>query len=68
MPVLELSIVGMSCGGCSSRIKRVLEARPDVRSADIDHERGQCLIEMVEDGDTNAIVQAVNDAGFSCTT
>lgn len=68
MPVLELSIVGMSCGGCSSRIKRVLEARPDVRSADIDHERGQGLIEMVEDGDMNAIVQAVNDAGFSCTT
>ena len=68
MPVLELSIVGMSCGGCSSRIKRVLEARPYVRSADIDHERGQGLIEMVKDGDTNAIVQAVNDAGFSCTT
>ena len=68
MPVLELSIVGMSCGGCSSRIKRVLEARPDVRSADIDHDLGRGLVEMVEDGDTNAIVQAVNAAGFSCTT
>ena len=68
MPVVELRIVGMSCEGCSSRIKRVLEARPDVRSANIDHDRGHGLIEMVESGDANAIVQAVNDTGFSCTT
>ena len=67
MPLLELSIAGMSCEGCSSRIKRMLEARPDVRSANIDHDRGHGLIEMVESGDTNAIVQAVNDTGFSCT-
>jgi len=67
MPLLELTIVGMTCGGCSSRVKRVLEARPDVQSADIDHDRGHGLVELVEGGDTNAIVQAVNAAGFSCS-
>lgn len=68
MPVVELRILGMTCGSCSSRVKRVLEARPDVRSAHIDHDLGRGLVDVVDAGDTDAIVQAVNDTGFSCTT
>ena len=67
MPMLGLTIGGMTCGCCSGRVKRVLESRPDVRSAHIDHDLGRGLVDVVDGGDTNAIVQAVNAAGFSCS-
>ena len=66
--MLGLNISGMTCGCCSGRVKQVLEARPDVRAVHIDYRLGRGLVDVVEGGDTNAILQAVNATGFSCTT
>ncbi|DAC10820.1 MAG TPA: heavy-metal-associated domain-containing protein [Candidatus Poseidoniaceae archaeon] len=67
MPTLGLTIVGMTCGCCSGRVKRVLEARQDVRSALIDHDVGRGLVEVAVGTDPNAIVQTVTAAGFTCS-
>ena len=35
-----MKVEGMHCGGCSGRLKRTLEALPEVESAEASHETG----------------------------
>ena len=37
MKTLNLTVDGMMCGGCSARLRRVLEALPQVESCKADH-------------------------------
>jgi copper chaperone CopZ len=56
----------MTCGGCSSRLKRVLEQADGVTSADITLETRQAVIHF-DPARVNAAVlkTLVEDAGFS---
>ncbi len=38
MDTMTLKISGMTCGGCSSSVKKLLEAEDGVSKADVSHE------------------------------
>jgi len=65
MNEIQLSVTGMTCGGCVSSVQRVLTALPGVQSAEVTLTPGQARV--VYDSarvDRAALVQAVVDAGF----
>ncbi len=41
-----MKIEGMMCGHCSARVKKVLEALPEVDSADVDHETDSAVVTL----------------------
>jgi copper chaperone len=46
METIKLNVNGMSCGGCSSRLRKVLEKQDGVASASASHEDNTCVIEF----------------------
>ena len=65
--VHNLTIIGMTCGGCSGRVTRVLEATPGVISATISHEKNSGVITTTSQLSTENIVDIVNDTGFNAS-
>ncbi len=63
----QLSITGMTCGGCSGRVTRVLEATPGVISATISHETDSGTVVTTEALSTQDIVDIVAGTGFGVT-
>ena len=64
MKTLNLTVDGMMCGGCSARLTRVLEALPQVVSCKADHVTKAVELVLKEDLPLEAIVKAVEAAGF----
>lgn len=62
--VHKLSIYGMTCGGCTSRVKRVLEANPDVLDVKLSHEQDSGVITTTDKLTTNNVIVMVNSTGF----
>jgi len=65
MNTIQLSVTGMTCGGCVNSVKNVLTALAGVQSADVTLNPGQALV--VYDPARiapAALVQAILDAGF----
>ena len=65
MDVIHLSIEGMTCGGCSSRLTRVLTANPHITNADISHELNSGVITTSGHLDVNDIIEIISGAGFT---
>ena len=42
--VHKLTILGMTCGGCSSRLKQVLEANPEILDVKVSFEKDSGVI------------------------
>jgi copper chaperone len=65
MNEIQLSVTGMTCGGCVASVQRVLTALPGVQSAEVTLTPGQARV-VVDPArvDRAALVQAVVDAGF----
>jgi len=66
MPHIELTINGMTCTGCSSRLQRVLEQTDGIRAASVALETKQASIDYdpAKIG-LDAIRSVITDAGFS---
>ena len=64
MKTLHLTVDGMMCGGCSARLQRVLEALPQVASCKADYVTKAVELVLKEDLPLEAIVKAVEAAGF----
>ena len=64
MDVFRLAIEGMTCGGCSSRLTRVLIANQHITSAEISHELNSGVITTSGHLDVNEIIEIINSAGF----
>ena len=62
--VHKLAIFGMTCGGCSGRVKQVLEANPDVLIAVVSHENDSGVITTTENLTADNVIMMVNSAGF----
>ena len=60
---IDLEIGGMICGGCVRSVRRVVEAVPGVKAANVDLEKAQARIEG-EALDAATLIAAVEDAGF----
>jgi copper chaperone CopZ len=58
----ELTVTGMSCGGCEQAVEDALESVDGVTDATADRESDTATVEG--DADTAALVRAVEDAGY----
>lgn len=66
MKNIELNVDGMHCGGCSSRINRVLGNLDGVKSADANFENGIVKVSYDEGiVGLKEIKESIVDAGFS---
>lgn len=66
MSNIELKVDGMKCGGCSGRLKRVLEGTDGVKSTEIVLETKQVTVDYdAANIDVNAIKGVIEDAGFT---
>jgi copper chaperone CopZ len=59
-----LTITGMTCGGCSGRVTRVLEATEGVVSATISHETDSGVVVTTDALTTQEVVDIVASTGF----
>ena len=62
---LKIEIGGMTCGGCSGRVKSVLELNLNVESAEISHENNEGTV--VTNGQISAeeVVKIIEQTGFT---
>lgn len=69
MNTIQLSVTGMTCGGCVNSVKNVLAALPGVQSADVTLNPGQANVVYDPARIAPAVlVQAIIDAGFGVTS
>lgn len=61
-----LKIDGMHCSGCTSAVRRVLEANSSVTSVSVDLASGQAVVEASAGVDASSLAAAVEEAGYDC--
>lgn len=61
-----ITVEGMSCEGCEQTVEEALQDATGVTSVSVDHESGTATING--DADTQALVDAINDAGYEAST
>lgn len=61
----ELTVTGMSCGGCEQSVEEALEGVDGVESAEADEASDSVTVEG--DADVDDLVAAVEDAGFEAS-
>ena len=54
----------MMCTHCSGRVKTVLEALPEVESAEVSHESGTAVIKLCGDITAEALAKVVEAEGY----
>ena len=54
-----LKIEGMMCGHCEARVKKALEALPQVESAQVSHETGTAAVTLNDSLEDSALKEAV---------
>lgn len=63
----KMKVEGMHCGGCSARLKRMLEALPEVESAAADHEAGTAEAVLNAALPDDKIKAVIENGGFTVT-
>jgi len=61
----ELTVTGMSCGHCEETVEDALDAVDGVTDATPDNEADRVIVEG--DADPDALVAAVEDAGYDAS-
>ena len=59
-----MKIQGMMCGHCESRVKKCLEAIPQVEMADVSHEKDQAVVTLSEAVDDDVLRKAVEEQDY----
>ena len=60
----KMTIEGMMCGHCSARVKKVLEALPQVEEAVVSHEDGTAIVTLTEEVADDVLRKAVEDQDY----
>ncbi len=60
----KMTIEGMMCGHCSARVKKVLEALPQVEEANVSHEEGTAVVTLAEEVAYDVLRKAVEDQDY----
>ena len=56
-----MKITGMMCGHCEARVKKVLEALPEVNEAIVSHEKDEAIVKLnaeISDSKLKEIIEA----------
>lgn len=61
--MLKLRVTEMTCGGCENKVRQALAKVPGVEKLEID--RGQKLVGVSGSASPDAVIQAIEGAGFS---
>ncbi len=64
MKGLKIAIRGMHCGGCASRLGRVIGRQVGVESVDVDFMGGTASLKLNGDIDLAQLEAAIETAGF----
>jgi Cu2+-exporting ATPase len=59
-----LKIEGMMCSHCEARVKKALEALPQVESAEVSHEAGTAVVTLTGPVDNDAMKKAVEEQDY----
>ena len=59
-----MKIEGMMCGHCEARVKKVLEALPEVETAEVSHEAGTAVVTMNAEVSDDVLKKAVEDQDY----
>ena len=59
-----MKIEGMMCGHCEARVKKVLEALPEVDAAEVSHEAGTAVVTMNAEVSDEGLKKAVEDQDY----
>ncbi len=62
-----LHIEGMMCGHCEARVKKALEALPEVSEAVVSHEAGTAIVTLTAAVDDDTLKKAVEDQDYPVT-
>ena len=65
--ILKFQVTGMTCAACSARVEKVTRAVDGVQKADVNLLGGTMQVEAVSDDVTDAIIQAVTNAGYGAS-
>ena len=63
----ELTVNGMTCSHCAQMLTTVLSALSGVENVDVDVTSGRVILDVAHPLSTNALTQAVSEAGFELT-
>ena len=63
-----MKIEGMMCGHCEARVKKALEALPQVTEAQVSHEAGTAVVKLNADISNEELIQAVEAQDYKVTT
>ena len=61
---LKFNVTGMTCAACSARVEKVTKAVDGVNSADVNLLAGTMQVEADSDSCINAIISAIDNAGY----
>ena len=59
-----MKIEGMMCGHCEARVKKALEALPEVSAANVSHESGTAVVTLSGSLTDEALKKAVEDQDY----
>ncbi|MDD3219428.1 MAG: heavy metal translocating P-type ATPase [Lachnospiraceae bacterium] len=59
-----MKIEGMMCGHCEARVKKCLEALPQVEEAVVSHEDGTAVVTLTEDVASDVLTKAVEEQDY----
>ncbi len=62
-----VKIEGMMCGHCEARVKKCLEALPQVEEAVADHKKGCAVVTLSGEISDEALKKAVEDQDYKVT-
>lgn len=65
MKTVKLSVEGMHCEGCVSRVKSALGEVPGVEDVDVSLDQGAADVRAEDSADEDALVHAVGEAGYT---
>ena len=59
-----MKIEGMMCGHCEARVKKVLEALPEVETAEVSYEAGTAVVTLSAEVSDDVLRKAVEDQDY----
>ncbi len=62
-----MEIKGMMCGHCEARVKKALEALPQVEEALVSHKAGTAVVKLKEAAADDVLKKAVEDQDYEVT-
>lgn len=60
----EFNVSGMTCGHCEMSVREEVQEIPGVTEVQVSHQAGRLVVSSTHDVDPDAIVIAVEEAGY----